>query len=199
MSDSLSTVGVMTPRTMSEVDSTDHWPDSSTNGGIDTPTHTECALTISDLGDNMNHALGLTRKSDPHHDGKYIILDVSRSRALMCHQGNLRLETIDLANSQRHISEQAQWQCSEMRGFRGFKNIAEGTFLGHDIWWDFYAKVYHHKGWEDFTLRRREGGLYVIQSLDWWTQRYVSSKEDGSGLCRQDEEGTLWEFIKIQD
>ena len=123
--------------------------------------------------------------------------DVANNRALTCHNGNLRLEQIDLTNPQRHISEQAQWECRERGGFRGFKNVAEGTFLGHNIWWDFYAKVYHHKGWEDFTLRGREGGLYLIQSLDWWTQRQVSAKEDGSGLFRQDEGGTLWEFVKM--
>jgi hypothetical protein len=114
----------------------------------------------------------------------------------MCHEGNLRLKTINLEDLQRHIPEQAQWECKERRGFRGFKNVAEGTFLGHDIWWDFYAKAYHHKGWEDFTLRHREGGLYWIQSLDWWTQRQVSARQDGSGLLRQDDGGTLWEFVK---
>ncbi|XEU95997.1 hypothetical protein FSHL1_001282 [Fusarium sambucinum] len=72
---------------------------------------------------------------------QYIILDVSRSRALTCHDGHLRLEAIDLHHPHRHVSEQTQWECNERGGFSGFKNIAEGTFLGHDIWWDFYAKV----------------------------------------------------------
>ncbi|RGP74047.1 dynamin family [Fusarium sporotrichioides] len=196
MSSSVSSVGAMTPATASEVGESDNWLGSST-GGMNTPTHTERTPTVSESGDNTTDSIGLTRKSDPHHDGRYIILDASRSRALTCHDGHLRLEAIDLNIPHRHMSKQAQWECNERRGFRGFKNIAEGTFLGHDIWWDFYAKVYHHKGWEDFTLRRREGGLYLIQSLDWWTQRQVSAKEDGSGLFRQDDGGTLWEFVKV--
>ncbi|KAL6924028.1 hypothetical protein ACHAP8_007350 [Fusarium lateritium] len=196
MSGSTSSVGAMTPATTSETGQIDHWLDSSTEG-INTPTHTERTPTVSESGDNTTTFTGLTRKSDPHHDGRYIILDVSRSRALTCHDGHLRLEAINLHHPHRHVSEQAQWECNERGGFRGFKNIAEGTFLGHDIWWDFYAKVYHHKGWEDFTLCRREGGLYLIQSLDWWTQRQVSAKKDGSGLFRQDDGGTLWEFVKV--
>ncbi|KAJ4152156.1 hypothetical protein NW765_017665 [Fusarium oxysporum] len=60
--------------------------------------------------------------------------------------GNLRLEMMNLEDPQRHIPEQAQWKCKERRGLRGFKNVAEGTFLGHDIWWDFYAKVYNYEG-----------------------------------------------------
>ncbi|OBS18977.1 hypothetical protein FPOA_10702 [Fusarium poae] len=211
MSSSASSVGAMTPAT-TEVDQLDHWLDSLTVG-TNTPTHTERTPTASESGDNTTDYtptasgscdnttdyIGLTRKSDPHHDGRYIILDVSRSRALTCHDGYLRLETIDLNIPHQHVSEQAQWECKERGGFRGFKNIAARTFLGHDVWWDFYAKVYHHKGWEDFTLCRREGGLYWIQTLDWWTQRQVSAKEDGIGLFRQDDGGTLWEFVKVSN
>jgi hypothetical protein len=193
MSDTISSIGVMTPRTLSEADPVEHWLDS-TSDGIDTPIYTPTSL---ETGVTLNGSLGLTRKSVPHHDGKYLIHDVSRSRVLTCHDGHLRLESIDLAKPQKHISEQAQWECNERRGFRGFKNVAEGTFLGHDFWWDFYAKVYHHKGWEDFTLRHMEGGVYQIQTLDLWKQRQVSAKEDGNGLFRDDDGGTLWEFIKV--
>ncbi|KAM0198973.1 hypothetical protein ACHAPI_003417 [Fusarium lateritium] len=195
MSSTTSSLGVMTPRTLSEADPVEHWSDSSSDG-IDTPITTPAS---SEIGSTSNDSLGLTRKSNPHHDGKYLIYDISRSRVLTCHDGHLRLEPIDLEKPQKHISEQAQWECNERDGFRGFKNIAQGTFLGHDIWWDFYAKVYHHKGWEDFTLCHKEGGVYLIQTLDWWTQRQVSAKEDGNGLFRQDNGGTLWEFIKVTD
>ncbi|KAH7232885.1 hypothetical protein BKA59DRAFT_487448 [Fusarium tricinctum] len=193
MSSSVSSIGMMTPGTASEADPVEYWPGSSSSGG-DTLIYTPAT---SEIGGTSNDSFGLTRKSDPHHDGKYLILDVSRSRALTCYDGHLYLKPIDLKGPQRHIPKQAQWECNERGGFRGFKNVAEGTFLGHDIWWDFYAKVYHHKGWEDFTLCHREGGLYLIQTLDWWTQRQVSAKEDGNGLFRQDDGGTLWEFIKV--
>ncbi|KAF5722009.1 dynamin family [Fusarium mundagurra] len=201
MSSTVSGPGVMTPHTLSKADSIKLWLNSS-RGGIDTPIYT---ATSSDVGGTVNGSFGLTCKSNPYQDGKYLIYDVSCSRVLSCYNGYLRLEPMDLGKPQSHVSEQAQWQCSERNGFRGFKNVAKpnpnpkkaGTFLGHDIWWDFYAKVYHHKGWEDFTLCHVEGGVYQIQSLDFWTQRQVSAKEDGNGLFRDDDGGTLWEFIKV--
>ncbi|GKU11798.1 dynamin family protein [Fusarium langsethiae] len=193
MSSTVSSIGVMTPHTVSEVDSVQNWLDSS-RSGIDTPIYT---ATSPDICGNPNSSFGLTRKSDPHHEGKYLIHDVSHGRVLTCHNGYVRLKRMDLDKPQRHISEQAQWECNERNGFRGFKNVAAGTFLGHDFWWDFYAKVYHHKAWEDFTLRHMEGGMYQIQTLDLWKQRQVSAKEDGNGLFRDDDGGTLWEFIKV--
>ncbi|EWZ28108.1 hypothetical protein FOZG_18175 [Fusarium oxysporum Fo47] len=189
MSSYMSSVGVMTPGTTTEADTTER-SFSSSGGGMDTPTQSEAS-------EKMNESHTLTRKSNPHHNGKYLILDLSHNRALMCCGGNLRLETINLEDPQRHIPKYAQWECKERGEFRGFRNVAKGTFLGHDIWWDFYAKGYHHKGWEDFTLYHQEGGLYWIQTLDWWTQRQVSARQDGNGLLRQDHGGTLWEFVKI--
>ncbi|GKU11671.1 unnamed protein product [Fusarium langsethiae] len=102
----------MTPDTVSEAGPVEHWPDSS-RGGVDTLIYTP---TSSEIGYTSNDSFGLTRKSDPHRGGKYLILDVSRSRALTCHDGHLRLEPIDLKDPRRHISEQAQWECNERAG-----------------------------------------------------------------------------------
>jgi hypothetical protein len=92
--------------------------------------NTVYTATSSDIGATSNGSFGLTRKSVPHHDGKYLIHNVSRNRVFTCHDGHLRLEPTNV---------------KERNGFRGFKNIAEGAFLGHDFWWDFCAKVYFEK------------------------------------------------------
>ncbi|RGP69219.1 dynamin family [Fusarium longipes] len=147
----------------------------------------------NDLADS--DSIAFIRKSDPQSGGTYLILDVSQTRALTCHQGQLRLEPICLED--KHISEQAQWTCTEKNGFKGFKNVAEGRFLGHDVWWDFYASASHHSLWESFTIARREGGLYWLQILHWWTQWQVSAKKDCSGVCAERDGGTLWEFVKV--
>ncbi|KAF4964027.1 hypothetical protein FSARC_8025 [Fusarium sarcochroum] len=155
-------------------------------------------LSWLDDGDSLfdpSDSLAFIRKSDPHLGGKYLILDGPRNRALTCHQGQLRLETISLDD--RHISEQAQWLCTERNGFKGFKNVAGRGFLGHDLWWDFYAKASCHSLWESFTIARREGGLYWLQILHWWTQWQVSSRDDGGGVFAEKDKGTLWEFVKI--
>jgi hypothetical protein len=144
---------------------------------------------------NTSGSIAFIRKSDPQSGGTYLILDVSHSRALTCHKGQLRLEPISLDD--RHISEQAQWACTEKNGFKGFKNVAEGGFLGHDLWWDFYSNASQHSLWESFTIARREGGLYWMQILHWWTQWQVSAREDGSGVCAERDGGTSWEFIKV--
>ncbi|EKJ68920.1 hypothetical protein FPSE_10897 [Fusarium pseudograminearum CS3096] len=196
MSSSEPYIGPMAPPTTSQAEQTDHRPDSPTSD-MNTSAQTEETTAAPEPGDSTTDSIVLTRKSDPRHDGRYIILDVSRSRALTCHDGYLRFEAIDLNIPHRHVSDKVQWECKERGGFRGFKNVAGGGFLGHDIWWDFYAKAYQHNGWEDFTLWRREDGLCWIQSLDWSTQRQVSAREEGNGLFRQDDGGTLWEFVKV--
>ncbi|KPA39501.1 hypothetical protein FLAG1_07621, partial [Fusarium langsethiae] len=92
--------------------------------------NTVYTATSSDIGATSNGSFSLTRKSVPHHDGKCLIHNVSRNRVLTCHDGHLRLEPADI---------------KEENGFRGFKNVAEGAFLGHGFGWDFCAKVYFEK------------------------------------------------------
>ncbi|QPC73241.1 hypothetical protein HYE68_003993 [Fusarium pseudograminearum] len=196
MSSSEPYVGPMAPPTTSQAEQTNQCPDSST-GVTNTSAQTEGTTAESQPGDSTTDSIVFTRKSGPRHDGRCIILDVSRSRALTCHDGHLRLEAIDLSIPHRHVSDHAQWECKERGGFRGFKNIAGGGFLSRDCQWDFYAKVHQHNDWERFTLWRREDGLCWIQILYWWTQRQVSARDDGSGLFRQDVGGTLWEFVKV--
>ncbi|KAG8666724.1 hypothetical protein FPOAC2_11845 [Fusarium poae] len=140
-------------------------------------------------------SLAFVRKSDPQAGSTYIILDVSQTRALTCHKGKLRLEPVHLSDD--HVSEQAQWFCTARNGFKGFKNVAEGKFLGHDVFWDFYASASNHSLWESFTIARRPGGLYWLQILHWWTQWQVTVREDGSGVFAELEDGTDWEFVKV--
>lgn len=107
------------------------------------------------------------------------------------------MEDADNLDSDEPISRHWQWFCTEKDGFKGFQNIAERGFLGHDIWWDFYAKVPRHDGWESFTMNRHEGGYYWIQALYWWTLWQVSARSDGHGIVAQRDGGTLWEFVKV--
>ncbi|KAK7425097.1 hypothetical protein QQX98_000011 [Neonectria punicea] len=141
-------------------------------------------------------SLRVTRLSDPRPSDTFLIIDKSQNRILTCNDGRLHLEHL---NTDKLISKRSQWLCTERDGFKGFKNVAGRGFLGHDIWWDFYAKVPHHKGWESFTLSRREGGYYWIQCLDWWTLWQVSARSDGHGVNAERDGGTLWEFAKVHE
>lgn len=133
----------------------------------------------------------VTRRADPAAGETYLIIVKNQGRALTCYNGRLSFE--DETGAGKH----SQWICTWRHGFFGFQNVAEGTYLGHDIWWDFYAKVRHHRGWECFKTEKRPGGGYWLQAL-YWTRFYqVSARANGHGLHSEKETGTLWEFVKI--
>ncbi|KAI5919673.1 hypothetical protein F4810DRAFT_686588 [Camillea tinctor] len=139
------------------------------------------------------------RMSDPQPGGTFLIIDKSHNRALICKGGYLHLEdagSIDDGTSS--IPRHWQWLCTERDGFKGFKNVEEGGFLGHNIWWNFYAKVYHHKEWEDFTLSKREDNYYWIQARHGWTHRELSAQADGSRVFAEQDGGTPWEFVEVR-
>ncbi|KAK9442535.1 hypothetical protein VB005_03598 [Metarhizium brunneum] len=142
-------------------------------------------------------SLRVTRTSHPMADSTFLIIDKSQNRALVCHNGHLHFEDIDAVNFDKPISGHWQWLCTERNGFKGFQNVAELGFLGHDLWWDFYAKSHRHEGWESFTVNRREGNYYWIQALKWWTHWQLSARADGSGLFAERDGGTLWEFVEL--
>lgn len=203
MSSSPSSTALATPianNERPEHNATERWLDlSSTDGslttdGKKTPSH-------SDYHDSTIEPIKsfiLARMSDPHPGHIFLIIDKSRNRALSVSEGKLSLENVKIRNLQTSVPKHLQWFCTELAGFKGFQNVAEGGFLGRDIWWDFYAKVPHHKGWESFTVSKRDGGHYWIQILDWWTQWQLSARLDGSGIFAERDGGTLWEFVKIQ-
>ncbi|KAI9899672.1 hypothetical protein N3K66_006133 [Trichothecium roseum] len=134
-----------------------------------------------------------TRRADPTAGETYLIVVRNQGRALTCYNGRLSFE--DETGAGKH----SQWTCTWRHGFFGFRNVAEGTYLGHDVWWDFYAKVRHHRGWECFKTEKRPGGGHWLQAL-YFTRFYqVSAKKGGGhgGLHAEKETGTLWEFVKI--
>ncbi|KAJ4002788.1 hypothetical protein NW752_009442 [Fusarium irregulare] len=161
----------------------------------DWPPSPEFTPELNDEGLTTADSIAFIRKSDPRAGGTYLILDVARNRALTCHQGQVRLEPISLDN--KNISEKAQWSCTERNGFKGFQNVAGGGFLGHDVWWHFRGNASAHSLWESFTIARRDGGLYWLQILHWWTQWQVSASEEGNGVYPELEGGTSWEFVKV--
>ncbi|VUC36734.1 unnamed protein product [Clonostachys rosea] len=139
----------------------------------------------------------LTRLSEPHAGTTVLIIDKELNRALACHDGDLTLENVGDLDSLESIPVHWQWFSTDTEGFKGFRSVANGGFLGHDIWWDFYARVHHHLGWEQATLSKREEGCYWIQFEHWWTQRQLCARGDGKGVFWQQDGGTLWEFVEV--
>ncbi|KAF5570112.1 dynamin family [Fusarium pseudoanthophilum] len=168
MSSTVSSLGVMTPRTLSEADAVELWPDSS-KGGIDTPMYT---ATSTDVGGVSNGSFGLTPASSR------ATMAIYASNRWIWKNLKVTFQNTRSGNAARETALEASKML--LRG-----RSSGMTFGGIS------------KGWDDFTLRHMEGGVYQIQSLDFWKQRQVSAKEDGSGLFRDDDGGTLWEFIKV--
>ncbi|KFA78094.1 hypothetical protein S40288_10309 [Stachybotrys chartarum IBT 40288] len=169
----------------------------STTRGIMTPiteSSRDAASVHEWLSSNIVDTFGplkVTRNAEPEANQIFLIIDKSSDRALTCHNGEVRLEAG--TNTGRHW----QWRCAEKNGFFGFQNVAEGGFLGHNIWWHIYASVKHHLGWEYISVDRRPGGGYWIKLLDWWTYWQLSARTDHHGVFVQRDGGTLWEFAKV--
>lgn len=181
--------GAATPTTEREYTAIQEWLHSSSQAK-EWPPHPEPEEPPS--------SSRVTRLSDPHAGTTVLIIDAEHNRALACHDGDLRLEKVpgDL-DSLESIPVHWQWFSTETDGFKGFRSVANGGFLGHDIWWGFYARVHHHLGWEHATLSRRPGGCYWIQFEHWWTLRQLCARGDGGGVYWQQEGGTLWEFVEV--
>lgn len=170
---------------------------SSTADGMATPSTETFADDPSIVewlhGAQPNHdtfgPLRVTRDADPVAGDTFLIIDANRNLVLTCYRGQLRFQV------ERNVTEHSQWLCTTRDGFFGFRNVAEGSFLGHDIWWNFYAKVHHHRGWESFKTEKRPGGRYWIQALHWWKFWQVSSLN--YGLRAEKDRGTLWEFVRV--
>jgi len=134
---------------------------------------------------------------DPTPGATFIIVDKSYGRVLACHPGgHLLLDDITEYDPNRAIPKRWKWLCTEADNFIGFRNLAEDTFLGHNLWWTFFAHAPIQKGWEHFVLIRRRDG-YCIQSPCWWWFRPLSARFDGSGIEARHPDGSLWGFVKV--
>lgn len=141
-------------------------------------------------------SLTVTREADPCAGDRFIVIDTDRQRALACYDGRLRLVYMHV-DTKGHIPRQWQWSCVEKDGFMGLQNVAGKGFLGHDMWWNFAAKVPHHQGWEYFTMEKCDGGYYWIRAFHWGTPWPLVAQADGSGIVAKRHEGTPWEFVKV--
>lgn len=136
-------------------------------------------------------SLEVTRSAEPVAGNIYIIIAKEQDRALTCRDGN-----VYLGDSVKE-GKSCQWRCIETNGFLGFINVAEGGFLGRNIWWHFYAKVFHHLPWEYFRVQKQPCGGYWIQALHFWKFWQLSAHCDGHGLFTVASGGTIWEFVKV--
>lgn len=173
----------------------------STAGGIKTPTTEASGETttidewLAAQGSHSCHLFGtlkVVRNAEPEVKQIFLLIDKSTSRALTCHDGQLRLE------SGTRADPHWQWRCATKNGHFGLENVAEGGFIGHDIWWNIHARAKSHRGWEYLAFEKRVGGGYWVKALHWWTYYQLSVRADNSELVAEKSHGTLWEFVRVK-
>ncbi|KAL7957899.1 hypothetical protein V8C34DRAFT_324795 [Trichoderma compactum] len=87
------------------------------------------------------------------------------------------------------------WRCVEKDGWLGFRNMASGTYLGHNKEGKIVATQKEHQDRERFTERRKENGGYMLSVLQETALLGVAISEDGKSLVLQKGEGEALDFI----
>jgi len=94
------------------------------------------------------------------------------------------------------------WQCVETKGWLGFRNPVSGNFLGHDAAGKLRCSAERHQGWENFCVRLRPEGGYVLLMTHFERLWHVGMKvENGIDKLAKigdgGSDGIIWEFVKV--
>lgn len=167
-------------------------PDSSTAYTAHTPPETVAA----DLLDDLDPLSGTKPSSSsvPWPGSTFIIRSVDSGYVITLLDGQIVLEPPGGRGS-------IHWACVESKGWLGFQNPVSGKFLGHDRNGILYCSAMRHQGWENFCVRMRPEGGYVLLMTHFERLWYVGSKvEHGVEKLAKVENmdnGIVWEFVKV--
>ncbi|OCL05127.1 hypothetical protein AOQ84DRAFT_414251 [Glonium stellatum] len=168
-------------------------PDNSTVYIATTPPDN----TTADLLDDYDPFGGAKPNSSsvPWPGSTFIIRSVSSGYVLTLLDGQVAL-------AQPGGPGSIHWACVETKGWLGFRNIASGRFLGHNIVGNLCCLAEHHKGWENFCVRIRPEGGYVLLMTHFERLWLVGIKvEQGveklAKIENGESNGIVWEFVKV--
>lgn len=94
------------------------------------------------------------------------------------------------------------WRCVETKGWIGFQNTVSGRYLGHDARGRLHCSADRHQGWENFCVRLRPEGGYVLLMTHFERLWHVGIKVE-NGVERLGKmgdggnKGTVFEFVKV--
>jgi hypothetical protein len=94
------------------------------------------------------------------------------------------------------------WACLENKGWLAFQNPVSGTFLGHDLGGRLCCVAVRPQGWENFCVRLRPEGGYILLMTHYDKLWQVGTKlEQGRRRLAKVENGKIdgitWEFVKV--
>jgi hypothetical protein len=168
-------------------------PDNSTIYTATTPPET----VADDLLDDHDPFGGAKPSSSsvPWPDSTFIIRSVLSGHVITLLDGQIIL-------AQPGGRGCIHWSCVETKGWLGFQNPVSGRFLGHDAKGRLCCSAERHQGWENFCVRMRPKGGYVLLMTHFERLWHVGIKvEQGveklakSGNGGSD--GIVWEFVKV--
>ncbi|KAK3985349.1 hypothetical protein QBC44DRAFT_335323 [Cladorrhinum sp. PSN332] len=139
----------------------------------------------------------------PCPDKTFMLTDVGFEHALSLRDGHLKFAHLPSAYTNDQNRGCWLWRCVENNGWFGFRNVASGTYIGHDGEGGLHASAKHHKGWEGFCVRRdpHERGYILLMAV--WEKlekvRIVGSGEDAAWRLGTEGEPVVWAFVEIRD
>ncbi|KAK4221024.1 hypothetical protein QBC38DRAFT_492923 [Podospora fimiseda] len=137
--------------------------------------------------------------SVPVRDKTFILTDTDFKYALTLLNGQLQFVKYDPDDQHKPWTGCWLWKCVEKDGWLGFRNVASGTYLGHNGKGVFHAVQKHHKRWEWFCARHdaEERGYVLLTGL-WETLAKVGIEGEGElATVRMvtDGEPMVWKFV----
>ena len=168
-------------------------PDNSTIYTATTPPET-VAVDLLDDHDPFGGAEP-SSSSVPWPGSTFIIRSASSGHVITLLDGQVVLAQLGGRGS-------IHWACVETKGWLGFRNLASGRFLGHDIKGGLCCSAERHRGWEYFCVRMRPEGGYVLLMTHFERLWHVGTKvEQGVEKLAKIEnggsDGIVWEFVKV--
>jgi len=176
----------MEPRPVSDVDS------SIVDSAV-TPPET----VVADLLDEEDplQATKPTSTSVPWPGSTFVIRSVSSWDVITLLDGQVVLAPLSSRGS-------AQWECVETKGWLGFRNPISGHFLGHDSRGRLCCSAERQQGWENFCVRARPTGGYVLLMTHFERLWHVGIKEEKgveklAKIGDGGSDGIVWEFVLV--
>jgi hypothetical protein len=168
-------------------------PDDSTVYTATTPPETVAADLLDDY-DPLGGAK-ISSSSIPWPGSTFMIRSVDSGQVITLLDGQILLAWQGGRGS-------IDWECVETKGWLGFRNTVSGRFLGHDAKGRLCCSADRHQGWENFCVRMRPEGGYVLLMTHFERLWRVGIKvEQGmEKLAKIDNgksDGIVWEFVKV--
>ncbi|TVY17369.1 hypothetical protein LARI1_G004806 [Lachnellula arida] len=172
------------PRPLSETDSsTANTPPSSVTD------------TLNALDPLNDFAPSPPSSSVPWPNSTFIIRCLSSGHVLTLIDGKVRLAPPGGRAS-------IYWACVETKGWLGFRNVSSGKYLGYGPRGNLICVADRHQNWENFCVRLRPDGGYVLLVTEWERLWHVGMKmvrgvEILAKVGEGGSDGVVWEFVRV--